>query len=512
MDDKYILKLHNITKEFPGVRALDCANLNIRRGEIHALCGENGAGKSTLMKILAGVYPHHSFNGEILYNGKKLMLNNTKDAEQAGIRIIYQELMLVNDMTVGENIFLGDEPLAYRFPLLKVIDWRKLYSTADSILKTYGFDMPVREHVRNLGVGQKQMVEMAKALSEKADILILDEPTSALTERETEILMGILADLKSKGVTCIYISHKLDEIMRITDTVTVMRDGRTVGTSATKDLSINDIISMMVGVKMTERFPKKASIRHESKVLEVKGLTSYKPDLPHIKAVNNASFVLKEGEILGIAGLMGSGRTELVMTLIGEYGVKRSGSVNINGSPVKINSARDAIKNGITLVPEDRKNYGLSLLHSILQNVTITNMGAVSRLGVINKRAETKRVGDFCDVLKVKTTSVNMIVETLSGGTQQKVVIAKSLNPNPKILILDEPTRGIDVGAKREIYNIMAQLVEKGVSIIMVSSELPEILEMSDRILVMHEGKIGGIISHEEATQERIMKLATGVA
>ncbi|MDK2903886.1 MAG: D-xylose transport system ATP-binding protein [Clostridiales bacterium] len=504
MSDEYVIEMRNIIKDFPGVRALNNVTFKVQKGEIHALCGENGAGKSTLMKILSGVYPYGTYEGDIVIDGEVKRFNNTRDSENAGIAIIYQELTLVKYMTVGENIYLGNEPVKNG-----VIDWNKVYADAAKLLKELHININPHTKVMNLGVGMQQMVEIAKALSKNAKILILDEPTSALTEAETELLFEILLDLKQRGVTCIYISHKLDEIFHIADTVTVLRDGSTVCTDCVADMTEDKIITAMVGRELTEQFPR---VEHTAKdvVMEIRNYTVYDPDIPDRKLIDNVSFEIRRSEILGLAGLMGAGRTELVSSIFGGFGARREGEIYINGQKVEINSPIDAIHNGIAYLSEDRKRYGLVLLMDIAENIALPNYSKISRFSVIDNNKKIKYAQSYVKELNIKTPSITQKTANLSGGNQQKVVIAKWLMSEPKVLILDEPTRGIDVGAKHEIYNIMNELVEQGVAIVMISSELPEILGMSDRILVMHEGKFTGEFNYKDADQEIIMRAATG--
>jgi D-xylose transport system ATP-binding protein len=431
-----------------------------------------------------------------------------RSAIDKGIGVVYQELLLVPEMTVGENIFLGREPETGR----GAVNWNKLYADTRELLKRYNLNIPFSAKVSSLGVGKQQMVVIAKALSENVKVLILDEPTSALTEAEVDTLMEILKRLRKDGITCIYITHKLNEFFRITDTITVFRDGTVVDTVKTKEITTEKIISMMVGREMTERYPSMTRTPGEI-VLEAKNITVPDPYLQHKKLVDDVTFTIRKGEILGIAGLMGSGRTELVSAIFGEYGKARGGKISIDGREVSIMSARDAINNGISLVPEDRKLLGLVLTQSILKNISLPNMDQFTRGFSVNRHKEYYECTQMSKRLSVKSPSVHSIVDSLSGGNQQKVVLAKCIMSNPRILILDEPTRGIDVGAKYEIYKLMNMLAGQGVAIIMVSSELPEILGMSDRILVMHEGRCTGIIDNDEkATQERIMTLATGTS
>jgi D-xylose transport system ATP-binding protein len=506
LDNEYILEFDKVTKDFPGIRALSNVSFKVKRGEIHGICGENGAGKSTLMKIITGVYPYLSYQGHVIFNGDELMFTSSsiRKAIEKGIAIVYQELALISQMTVGENVYLGREPNRRG-----IINWHELYYETKELLKQYGLTLPLFMPLGVLGVGQQQLVEIAKALSEDAKLLILDEPTSALTEKEVETLMHILKTLKQKGVTCIYISHKIEEFFKIADTITVLRDGKTIDTVKIDNTSIPEIITMMVGREIKERFPKQ---KHKMKeiVLEINNLTASDPDHPEKALIEDISFSLHRGEILGIAGLMGSGRTELVTTLFGEYGINISGRLFMKGKPYEIRSARHSMNNGISFVPENRKEQGLILNQSILENLSLPNLTRFSTLFSINKHEEITTCQKISNRLAIKYNSLTAEVNSLSGGNQQKVVIAKWLISDPEILILDEPTRGIDVGAKYEIYKLMNNLAAMGVAIIMVSSELPEILALSDTILVMYKGRCTGILTQQEATQEKIMSLATG--
>ena len=504
MKDKIILRIENVTKDFPGIRALSDVSFNIKKGDIHGLCGENGAGKSTLVKILAGVYPNKTYQGKIYFNEKELKFTSysIEEAIKEGIATVYQEPVLVPQMTVGENIFLGREPEDKG-----IINWSKLFSDTKEILSKYNLSVPFFAKLSTLSVGQQQMVEIAKALSQEIKLLILDEPTSALTEAEVNYLMEMLKNLKDNGVTCIYISHRLEEFFRIADNITVLRDGLVVDTVRTVDTTEEKVIAMMVGREMKKRFPIRDSKPGE-KILEVKNLSISAQNKMVIKDV---SFDLKKGEILGIAGLMGSGRTELVTALFGEYGNQIDGEILLEGKSVKIRSAEDAIKYRISLVPEDRKEMGLVLIQEVYKNISLPNLRKFSSTLNIDKYKELKECKKYADDLSIKTPSLFTITESLSGGNQQKVVIAKWLMSNPKILILDDPTRGIDVGTKYEIYNLINKLSENGVGIIMISSELEEVLGMSDRIMVMREGECAGILNRKDATQERIMALATNL-
>ncbi len=508
MDNEIILDFQHITKRFPGVVALDDDSFQIRRGEIHGICGENGAGKSTLVKILSGVYPYGTYEGKVIYDGEELRLGQSSihEAVERGIAIVYQELTLVPTRTVGENVYLGKEPVEYG-----LINWNKLYADTQAILEKYQLDVDPRAVVNNLGVGKMQMVEIGKALSEDAQILILDEPTSALSKAEVEKLMEILRGLKEHGITCIYISHRLEEFFEITDRVTVMRDGKIITTQPIDKVTQNDLVRYMVGREMKERFPK--GNRHPGEVVfEVEDLAAVDPNNSNRKVLDGVSFNVRKGEILGIAGLMGSGRTELVLTLFGEYGKVIDGKIRLEGREVGPRSARQAIDAGLSLVPEDRKKMGLVLIQSILRNISLPNLDQFSGLFRIDANAERQASLQQAKSLTIKASSLDVEALTLSGGNQQKVVISKWLLSNPTVLIMDDPTRGIDVGAKFEIYKLMNDLAEQGVAIIMISSELEEVLGMSDRVMVMCRGHSTLTLPVAEASQERVMALATGVA
>lgn len=501
----YILEMTNITKEFPGVRVLNNVSLKVRKGEIHAICGENGAGKSTLIKILSGIYPAGTYEGEIVLAGESRAFRHIKDSERAGISTIYQELTLVKYMSVAENVFLGNEPLKYGL----FLDWNRIYAETKRVLAEVGLDLDPYTKVMNLGIGHQQLVEIAKALSKDASILILDEPTSALTEGESEHLLQILKQLKNTGVTCIYISHKLEEVFAIADTITVLRDGHTIHSDRTENLTEDKVISLMVGRELSQRFPKKAHEAGEV-VLEVKNFMLHDQEMPNKKLVDDVSFQVRRGEILGIAGLMGAGRTELAQGIFGVHKGKLAGELILNGEPLKINNPHEAIDNGIVYLSEDRKRYGLVLGMDIKENIVLPNLDAISKMGVIDNGKKVFEATKYVKDLKIKTRTLEQPVSSLSGGNQQKVVLAKWLMAKPKVLILDEPTRGIDVGAKYDIYNLMNELVDQGICIIMISSELPEILGMCDRILVLSSGKLAGEFTAENATQENIMHCATG--
>ena len=499
---EYILKMENISKNFYGVYALKNVSLNVKKGEIHALVGENGAGKSTLMKILSGVYPYGAYEGKILIRDKECRFQNVRDAENAGISIIYQELNLVSEMDIGENIFLN------RWPMKRgLIDYDSMYHKAGEICRELNIEENVKAKVKNLGIGMQQLVEIAKALSRKVDILVLDEPTASLTESEVDTLLCFLKELQKKGVTCIYISHKLNEVFRVSDRITVLRDGNTIGTYQTKEINEAFVIKAMVGRELTDRFPyRKRELG--GKVLEISdyGLT----DLKGRQVLKNINLYLKKGEILGISGLMGAGRTELALSLFGAIEGRKSGTVKLFGERIQIQSPGDAIRKNMALLTEDRKAQGLLLEQSVSDNIILASLKKILSHGMIDNNKQYVYAQKYVKELSIKIPSIQTQVKNLSGGNQQKVVLAKWLMTEPRILILDEPTRGIDVGAKFEIYSLMLELVEKGYSVIMISSELPEILGMSDRVVIMHEGTVSGELNREEATQEKVMVLATG--
>lgn len=490
-----ILQMRNITMEYPGVIALNDVTFEVIKGELMALCGENGAGKSTLIKILAGAVEMTS--GEIIFKGDKVDIRNPHIAKELGISIIYQELNLNPNLSIAENIFLGQEPIKNGF-----IDRSKIWQKAKELCESLNMSYDIRTKVRDLSVAQMQMVEIAKALSWNASLIVMDEPTASLTNHEIEALFKTIANLKALGVTIIYISHRLEEVFQIADRVTVLRDGCLIGTELIKNVNKQVLIKMMVGREL-QAFENKCRIRG-SKVMEVKNLNAG----PLVKNINFTSY---QNEILGISGLVGSGRTEMVRAILGAD-KKTKGEIIINGENIKNHSIKNAIKKGIALAPEDRKLQGLILGLDIRKNITIVNLGAVMKAMFINKRMENQAAVKYCDLLRVKTPGVQQLVRNLSGGNQQKVVLAKWLFSRPKVMIFDEPTRGIDVGAKADIYKIMDQLVEDGISVIVISSELPEILQVSDRILVMHEGSIAAEVSCQEADQETILHYSTGTA
>jgi putative multiple sugar transport system ATP-binding protein len=504
--DTPILEMRNITKEFPGVKALNNVSFRVAEGEIHCLVGENGAGKSTLMKVLSGVYPYGTYAGEILFGGEEQRFKAIRDSEQAGIAVIYQELALVSEMTIYENIFLGNE---IRKGLS--VDWNETIKKSSEALKRVRLDVNPAAKVKELGVGKQQLVEIAKALSRNVRLLILDEPTSALNEDDSENLLNLLRELKSHGVTCIMISHKLKEVLRVADTITVLRDGQTIVTLDARDGQVteNVLVKHMVGREIDNIYPAREHEQSDETVLEVRDWSAYDPQLGRY-LLHDINFTVKRGEIVGFAGLMGSGRTELALSLFGNPDHYRiNGEMFLNGERKHFNHPSQAIAAGLAYVSEDRKGDGLILIQDVKANITIANLGKISRNGVVDSNAEIKAANEFKASLNIKTPSVEQKVLNLSGGNQQKVSLAKWLFVKPDVLILDEPTRGIDVGAKYEIYTIMNNLVQLGMSIIMVSSELPEILGMSDRVYIVSSGRIAGELPIEEATQEKIMHLAT---
>ena len=499
---KILLEMKNITKTFPGVKALDNVNLQVEEGEIHALVGENGAGKSTLMNVLSGIYPYGTYEGDIIYDGEVCEFHTIKDSERKGIVIIHQELALIPYMTIGENMFLGNE----RGTKLK-INWNETNDLAAKYLKTVGLKESPQVLIKDIGVGKQQLVEIAKALAKNAKLLILDEPTASLNEADSKALLELLLKFKKEGMTSIIISHKLNEVSFVADKITVIRDGATIETldKEKNDISESRIIKGMVGRELSDRFPKRE--KHIGDVMmEVKDWTVYHPLYAERKVVDNVNLNVRKGEVVGISGLMGAGRTELAMSLFGKsYGDNISGQLFINGKEVHLNTVQDAIKHKLAYVTEDRKGNGLILSNPIKINTTLANLDAVSLHSIIDKDKEYGVAVEYKDKLKTKCPTVEQNVGNLSGGNQQKVLLAKWMFADPDILILDEPTRGIDVGAKYEIYCIINQLVAEGKSVIMISSELPEILGMCDRIYVMNEGKIVGELEGSEATQEIIM-------
>lgn len=498
-----ILVMKNITKEFPGVKALDDVTFEVERGEIHALVGENGAGKSTLMNVLSGTYPCGTYSGDIIYNDEVCKFGKLKDSEEKGIVIIHQELALVPELSIGENMFLGNER-GKKF----AINWDETYNEADKYLEMVGLAESSRTLIKDIGTGKQQLVEIAKALAKHAKLLILDEPTSSLNEEDSKALLDMLIRFKKEGLTSIIISHKINEVSYVADSITILRDGKTIETlkKGVDDISEDRIIKGMVGRDLSDRFPKRSSAVSDKIALEVESWNVYHPTYTEKKVVDNVSFYLKKGEVVGFSGLQGAGRTELAMSIFGHsYGSGISGTVKINGREVRMSSCKEAIDNGLAYVTEDRKGNGLLLSNPIRINTTLANLDGVSRHGVIDVDEEYRVAVDYKEKLTTKCVTVEQKVGNLSGGNQQKVLLAKWMYADPDILILDEPTRGIDVGAKYEIYCIINRLAAEGKSVIMISSELPEILGMSDRIYVMNEGRLVGEFDAADATQEKIM-------
>ncbi|MBE5911969.1 ATP-binding cassette domain-containing protein [Pseudobutyrivibrio sp.] len=505
-NNSFILQMQGITKEFPGVKALDDVNLSVKTGTIHAICGENGAGKSTLMKVLSGVYPHGTYEGKIIYMGQEMRFRNIKESEHAGIAIIHQELTMIPELSITENIFMGNEIIKHG-----LVDWAEEKRRTYEILEKVGLSINPDILIKHLGVGQQQLVEIAKALSKNVKLLILDEPTSALNEADSANLLDLMLDLKNKGITCIMISHKLNEIAAVSDAVTVIRDGHTVESYDVEAGKVDEdkIIKAMVGRSIENRYPE-----HESKpgdiIFEVKDWCVEDPDVEGRMVCKNACFNVRAGEIVGFAGLMGAGRTELMRSIFGRnYGIYRKGTIKIKGREVKLTSVESAIKHGVAYVPEDRKNLGLNLLDSIRKTVVAANLDKITKNGLLDLNDEKVAAEEYRNSLKIKTSGVDRGVTTLSGGNQQKVVLSKWMFTEPDILILDEPTRGIDVGAKYEIYKLIHQLADEGKAVILVSSELPELLGMADRIYTIFEGTITGELASSEASQEGLMKRMT---
>lgn len=498
-----ILEMRNITKTFPGVKALDNVSFSVKQGEIHALVGENGAGKSTLMKVLSGVYPYGSYDGEIFFEGKECRFHDITQSEDVGLVIIHQELALIPYLSIAENLFLGNERANFG-----IIDWNESILRTKELLSKVGLHESPDTLITNIGVGKQQLVEIAKALAKKVKLLILDEPTASLNENDSEKLLELLLQFKENGIASILISHKLSEVSKVADSITILRDGATIETlDCHKDTITEDrIIRGMVGRDITHRFPPRES-RIGEVVFEIKDWNVYHPQHEDRKVSNNVNIKVHRGEVVGISGLMGAGRTELAMSVFGRaYGTRISGKAFKDGTEIDISTIDKAIANGIAYATEDRKAYGLVLIEEIKDNITLSNLNAISDAGVINEPKELTVTREYRDKLNIKCSSILQLALNLSGGNQQKVVLSKWLFANPEILILDEPTRGIDVGAKYEIYTIINQLASEGKAIILISSELPEILGVCDRIYVMREGKIVGEMPAKEASQELVMK------
>ena len=490
------IEMKGINKSFGTNQVLKDAGFLLKDGEVHALMGENGAGKSTLMKILTGVYTRDA--GTVLVDGKEVVYKSPQEAEKAGIVFIYQELNVLYDLTVEENLFMGKE-ITKGFG---ICDRKAMRKKAQEVMDKMGVNIPINAVMSDLSVGQQQMVEICKALMVDAKVLIMDEPTAALTQSETEGLFKLIKSLREKGVSIVYISHRMEEIFELCDRITILRDGTYVGTEYIKDINMDDIVRMMIGREIGERYPKREGVTIGDEVLYVENLSKG-------KTFQNVNFRVHAGEVLGVSGLMGAGRTEIMHAIFGNLPYD-SGRILINGEAVNIKCARDAINAGIGFITEDRKTEGLLLEKSIAENIELANLGKVSDKSVLSKKKGTELVKKGIDEFHIKCFGPQHECANLSGGNQQKVVIAKWVYTDPKVLILDEPTRGVDIGAKKEIYSVINDLAAKGVAIIMVSSELPEVLGMSDRIMVVHEGKVTGIIDAAEADQEKVMTLATG--
>lgn len=498
-----ILEMQSITKTFPGVNALDNVNLSVMPAEIHAIVGENGAGKSTLMKVLSGVYAHGTYAGNIIFEGAERTFKNIADSEKDGIIIIHQELALVPLLSIAENIFLGHEPGKNG-----IIDWFEAFRRTKDLLKKVGLNEHPNTLITNLGTGKQQLVEIAKALNKRVKLLILDEPTASLNETDSDALLALLKEFKANGIASILISHKLNEISKVADRITVLRDGMTVDTLDCKAETISEdrIIKAMVGRELTDRYPKRTPKIGEP-ILEIKNWSVYHPLHADRQMIKGVDMVVKKGEVVGIAGLMGSGRTELAMSLFGRtYGQKITGEVKINGKPVDTSTVEKAMKAGLAYATEDRKTYGLVLIDHIKHNITLANLEGVSKNTVIDDTKELAVANRYRQDLGIRCSSVFQTTVNLSGGNQQKVVLSKWLFAGPDVLILDEPTRGIDVGAKYEIYGIINRLADEGKAIIVISSEMPELLGITDRLYVMNEGRFVAEMPVEEASQETIMR------
>ena len=502
-----LLEMRAITKTFPGVKALDNVNLRVEEGEIHALVGENGAGKSTLMKVLSGIHPHGSYEGDILFDGSVCRFQGIRDSERLGIVIIHQELALVPYLTIAENMFLGNE----RRSMKGVIDWDATFADAEKYMRIVGLEDSPRELIKNIGTGKQQLVEIAKALAKNVRLLILDEPTSSLTESDSQKLLDLRVEFKqTRGITSIIISHKLNEVAYVSDRITVIRDGKTIETldKHQSDFSEARIIRGMVGREITNRFPKREGVQIGATSLEIRHWTVHHPLYTERKVVDDVSLYLRSGEVVGIAGLIGAGRTELCQSVFGRaYGTQISGQLYKDGEEIHLHTVAQAVQHGLAYVTEDRKGDGLVLSNSIKHNITLSRLGFVSNNGVLDPYKELSMAEEYRQKLNIKTPSVEQYVNNLSGGNQQKVLVAKWMYAQPEIMMLDEPTRGIDVGAKYEIYCIINDMAAEGKSILMISSELPELLGMCDRIYVMCEGRMVGELPAAEASQEVIMKM-----
>lgn len=507
MSESFLLEMKHISKSFSGVKALDGIHLQVRPGECVGLCGENGAGKSTLMKVLSAVYPYGTWEGEIFWEGRELKAASIRETEKAGIAIIHQELMMVPHLSVAENIFLGNEISNFGF-----LDYDAMNARAQELLaKLNVHDINPALPVLNYSGGKQQLIEIAKALNKNAKLLILDEPTSALTSSEIRTLLDLIKRFKAEGMACVYISHKLEEVAEIADTVTVIRDGTHIGTQPMAELDTGRIVAMMVGREMKNLYPKEDHAIGEV-ILEARNITCWDVTNPERKVVDNVSLKIRKGEILGIAGLVGAGRTELVSTLFGAYPTAHQGTIHLDGREVSIKTPRDAVRAGICMVPEDRKRSGILPIIGVGHNMTISVLSRFARFGLIDEHEELAQIQAEIIRLKIKTADPMLPIASLSGGNQQKAVLSKMMLPEPRVLILDEPTRGVDVGAKYEIYKLIFALAKTGVAVLMVSSELPEVLGISDRVLVIGEGQLRGDFVNDNLTQEQVLAAAIGHA
>jgi len=505
VNEEYILEVRNVTKEFPGVKALDNVDFKVRKGEIHCLVGENGAGKSTLMGVVSGVQPKGSYEGSVIFRGKETNYKSTRDSERDGLGIIHQELTLSPFLSIYENIFLG-----HMKTKMGIIDWDTCLRESYPLLKRVGLQEKPETIVSRMSVGKQQLVEIARAISEHAELLIFDEPTSSLNDEESQKLLALIKELKNEGITCIMISHKLQEVLSVADSITVLRDGLSIATYDLHEHAIteHDLIKGMVGRELKNLFPEKDP-KIGDVVFEVKNWTLYHPDYHSMKIIDSASFFIRRGEIVSFCGPMGAGRTEMMMSIFGNsYGYGRSGEIYLHGKKVNLETPKRAIFQGVGYVSEDRKNLGLVLIQDVKTNISNSSLPKLSKRGIVDQFLERRKAAQYQEKLNIRTPSLEQMVRNLSGGNQQKVVLSRCMLADPDIFIVDEPTRGIDVGAKFEIYSILNDMVKEGKSVIVVSSELNEAISMSDRIYVMNEGKIKGVLNRGEATQERIMHMA----